>query len=120
MINTDRIVPVTAIDLISLYGLIIKAAGTTLTAVNAKTSDGKFQIDSASNALIASEPVQHVNIASAVTSATIYFVPGYDYAGFSLNNVEVETAGADVVADGKTLYTATLATGTVTIAKVGF
>ena len=58
MINSDRIVPVTAIDLISLYGLILKAAGITLTAIDAKTTDGQFEVTAAANALIASEPVQ--------------------------------------------------------------
>lgn len=120
MINNDRIVPSTAIDLISLYGLIIKIAGTTLTAVDAETVDGQFVVSSAANALIASEPVKSLDFTSDVSSATVYFVPAYDYDGFSVNGTKVTTEGADVYADGKTLYTATLATGAVTIAKVGF
>ena len=120
MINKDRIVPVTAIDLISLYGLIIKQSGTTLSAVNAASVDGKFVIDSAANALIASEPVQSVDFGEDVSSATLYFVAGYDYEGFTLNGTAATMAGADVEADGRTLYSATLATGTVTIAKIGF
>lgn len=120
MINTSRIVPVTAIDLLSLYGLIIKAGGTTLTAVNAANPTGDFSITAAANALICSEPAKKVDIAAAVTSATIYFVPTYDYEGFSLAGVDVTTLGASVEKDGRTLYTATLADGAVTIAKVGF
>lgn len=120
MINNDRIVPVTAIDLISLYGLVLKIASVTVNAVNAITADGQFEVDSAATALIASEPVSKLNFGEDVTSATVYFVPAYDYDGFSVNGTKVETAGADVDADGKTLYTATLATGVVTIAKVGF
>lgn len=119
MINSDRIVPVTAIDLISLYGLILKAASVTLTAVNAKTVDGQFEVTSAANALIASEPVKSLDIASGITSATIYFVPAYDFKGFTVNSAAATTSGT-VTADGKTLYTATLATGTITFAKVGF
>lgn len=117
MINNDRIVPVTAIDLISLYGLII-GQGATLSAVNAETVDGQFVIESAANALIASEPVSKCNF--KVDAATLYFVPAYDFAGFDLNGVAPTMAGADIVADGKTLYSATLATGTITIAKIGF
>ena len=120
MINNDRIVPVTAIDLISLYGLTLKVAGTTLTALDAVTSDGQFEVESASNALIASEPVKSLDFTEAVTSATVYFVPAYDYAGFTLNGSPATMAGATVEKDGRTLYSATLATGTVTIAKVGF
>ena len=37
MINANRIVPVTATDLITLYGTIMKLAGTTVTAVNPYT-----------------------------------------------------------------------------------
>lgn len=117
MINNDRIVPVTAIDLISLYGLII-GQGATLSAVNAETVDGKFVISSAPNALIASEPVSLCDF--TVDAATLYFVPAYDYAGFELNGVATATTGAEVKADGKSLYSATLATGVITIAKIGF
>ena len=46
MINTDRIVPVMAIDLLSLYGLILKVAGTTLTVADATDTDGNFELDS--------------------------------------------------------------------------
>lgn len=120
MINNDRIVPVTAIDLISLYGLIIKAAGTTLTAVDATTTDGQFEVESAANALIASEPVQTMDFGEEVSSATVYFVPAYDFAGFTINGVAATTSGVTVEADGRTLYTATLSGGAITIAQVGF
>ena len=119
MINTDRIVPVTAIDLISLYGLILKAASVTLTAINAKTVDGQFEVSRAANALIASEPVKSLDFANALNSATVYFVPALNYKGFTKNGAAVTESGT-VVADGKTLYSATLSTSTVTFAKVGF
>lgn len=114
MINTNRIVPVTAIDLLSLYGLIIKAGGTTLTKIDAATVEGDFVVTAAANALICSEPMKSLAF-SGVSSATIYFVPTYDYEGFK----DVTNSG-EVEKDGRTLYSATLATGTVTIAKVGF
>lgn len=124
MINTSRIVPVTGIDLLSLYGLILKevlgVSSASLSKVDAINPEGDFAVTAAANALICSEPVKSLDIAAAVTSATIYFVAAYNYEGFSLAGVATETAGADVEADGKTLYSATLSTGTVTIAKVGF
>ena len=125
MINTNRIVPVSATDLISLYGLILlqDSNNSGLTALAANNAEGDFQITSGSAALLASEPVKTCDIdatASSVSSATLFFVPAYDYAGFSIDGVAVQTAGAQVSADGRTLYKATLATGTITLAKVGF
>lgn len=122
MINNNRIVPVSALDLISLYGLILKQDTTnnsTLAKVDAVTDNGIFEITSASTPLIASEPVKSCDFASAVTSATLYFVPAYDFAGFSLNNVAVVPTGT-IVADGRTLYKAVLATGAITVTKCGF
>ena len=124
MINTDRIVPVTAVDLISLYGLILKqdSNNSGLVALDA-TNPGEFTVaSSAGSLLIADEPIASLNFASGVTAGTVYFVPAYDYSGFSINGVAEEPAdGSDaVVADGRTLYKAVLATGAVTITKVGF
>ena len=119
MINKDRIVSVTATDLITLYGTIAKLAGTTITAVEAD-APGVFKLASGSGNLLANEPVKALDFGEAVTSAVVYFVADYDYKGFSVNGVAVTPSGADVDADGVTLYTATLATGNVTIAKVGF
>lgn len=120
MINENRIVPVTAVDLISLYGLILKqdSNNADLTAVQA-VNPGVFEIEDGTDPLLASEPVQSCNFAEDVTAATIYFVPAYDYKGFSLNGTAVEAEG-DVDPDGRTLYKAVLATGAVTITKIGF
>lgn len=119
MINTDRIVPIQAIDLISMYGLILQQVNTTLAKVSSNTVDGQFEITAAATPLIADEPVQTVDFASGVSTATLYFVPAYDYAGFTINGVAVTPTG-DVVADGRTLYKAALASGAVTITQVGF
>ena len=124
MINNNRIVPVQKIDLLSLYGLVLlqDSNNANLTAVAASNVEGDFNITSASNPLILNEPVQSVNIASGVSTATIYFVAGYNYAGFTLNNVAVvptePTEG--VLNDAKTLYKAALSSGAITITKVGF
>lgn len=119
MINQNRIVPVERIDLVSLYGLILKQDAATLAKVDAATVDGQYEITSASTPLLASEPVKSVNFASGVSTATLYFVAAYDYEGFSLNGTAVVPTGA-VEADGCTLYKAELASGAVTITKVGF
>ena len=119
MINTDRIVPVTVTDLLTLYGTIIKLAGTSITAV-AAANPGEFALTSGSGNLLANEPVKSLDFGEDVTSAVVYFVAAYDYKGFSIQGTAVTTSGATVEADGRTLYTATLSTGTVTIAKAGF
>lgn len=120
MINENRIVPVTKTDLLTLYGNILTIAGTSVTAVNANDASGVFEITSGSGNMIASEPVNACDFGEAVTAAVLYFIPGYDYSGFSIAGTAVTTTGATVDPDGVTLYTATLATGAVTIAKVGF
>lgn len=125
MINNDRIVPIQKVDLLSIYGLILLQNGSNsgLTALASGDIDGDFQITDGSAALIANQPVKSVDIdatASSVTAATLYFVADYEYTGFSIDGAAVETAGVDVVNDACTLYKAVLATGTVTISKVGF
>lgn len=122
MINSDRIVPVTATDLITLYGLILKQDTTnnsTLAAVQAATVEGDFDITSASTPLLLAEPAKTINFGSSVSSATVYFVAAYDYQGFKVNGTAVTPTGT-VKADGSTLYKAVLATGAVTITKAGF
>lgn len=119
MINTDRIVQVSATDLLTLYSVILDATGVTLTKADADDTEGDFTISSASTALIASEPAKSITIDSSVTSATIYFVPTYDYTGFTLGTTATATTGDDVTADGRTLYKAELASGAVTITQIG-
>lgn len=124
MINNNRIVPVQATDLISLYAVILKQDTTnnsTLAKVNAKNAEGDFDITSASTPLLCSEPAKSIDFAAAVTAATIYFVPAYSYKGFSLAGVAEEPAAGsvDVDADGATLYKAVLSSGDITITKVG-
>ena len=123
MINNDRIVPVMATDLISLYGLILKqASGNSTLAKLEADGIGEFQVKSGSAPLIAAEPVKTLDIdatASSVSAATIYFVPAFNYEGFSIDGTKVTPTGT-VVADGRTLYKAVLATGVITITKEGF
>lgn len=120
MINQNRIVPVTATDLLTLYGLILKVGSINVTALAAADTAGDFTVSTNSATLLASEPVKSLNFASGVTASTVYFVAAYDYSGFSINGTAATTTGATVEADGRTLYSATLSSGTITIAKVGF
>jgi hypothetical protein len=124
MINKDRIVPVQATDLLSLYGLILKmdSNNATLAKLDALDVDGNFKITSGSAPLLCSQPAETIDIdatASSVSSATIYFVPAYDYKGFTIDGSAVTPTGS-VDADGVTLYKAVLSSGAITITKVGF
>ena len=125
MINKDRIVPVQATDLLSLYGLILKMDTTnnsSLAKLSALDTDGSFQITSGSAPLVANEPLKTCDIdatTSSVSACTLYFVPAYDYTGFTIDGAAVTPTGS-VEADGRTLYKAVLSSGTITISKVGF
>ena len=119
MINNDRIVPVTATDLITLYGLILNVGGKKVTALEALDTAGDFSVTEADGALLANEPVATLDFGEDVSTASVYFVPAYDYAGFTINGSAITPTG-DVEADGCTLYLASLADGAVTITKVGF
>ena len=124
MINANRIVPVTVTDLITLYGTIVKFAGKPVvppvTSIDAATTNGEFNLTTGSGNILASEPVKKFTFGSSVTSAVIYFVAAYDYEGFVIGETPTTTTGETVDPDGKTLYSATLSSGTITIAKVGF
>lgn len=124
MINNNRIVPVQATDLISLYAVILKQDTTnnsTLAKADATNAEGDFAITAASTPLICSEPAKSIDLAAAVTAATVYFVPAYSYKGFTLAGVAEEPAAGsvEVEADGATLYKAVLSSGDITITKVG-
>lgn len=118
MINTDRIVPVTVTDLLTLYGNVLKIAGKTINAVQA-VNIGVFEVEDATTELIAAEPVVTLDFADGVSSATVYFIADYNYSGFTIDGAAATVTGT-VEADGKTLYKAVLATGAVTVSKVGF
>ena len=122
MINNDRIVPITKIDLLSFYGLVLVLTGgeSAPTKLDATDTAGDFSQTTNSATVICSEPVKSFNFGSSVTAGVVYFVPALDYSGFTVNGAAATTAGATVEADGRTLYSAALASGTITIAKIGF
>lgn len=124
MINKDRIVPVQATDLLSLYSVILKmdSNNASLAKLDALDVDGNFKVTSGSAPLLCSQPAETIDIdatASSVSSATIYFVPAYDYNGFTIDGSAVTPTGS-VDDDGVTLYKAVLSSGAITITKVGF
>lgn len=120
MINSDRIVPVQATDLISLYAVILAQDSNNSSMAKASASDveGDFTI-STTGIKLCDQPLKSCNITAA--SATIYFVADYAYEGFFLSGVAEEPAAGsdDIVADGCTLYKAVLSSGDITITKVG-
>ena len=94
MINTDRVVPVMATDLISLYAVILKQdsnnSGLTKLAASAP---GEFTQSTNSAVAIAVEPVTKLDFAAAATAGTVYFVPSLDFKGFSLSGVDTDYTG---------------------------
>ena len=121
MINTNRIVPVTKTDLISLYGLILlQASGnSSLAKLDAANGSGAFSCSTNSALVLCSEPVRTLDFTAAVSAATVYFLAAYDYEGFTASGSAVTTTGTVAPMDG-TLYKAVLSSGSVTITKAGF
>lgn len=123
MINNARIVPITTIDLISMYGFVLAAAAAAASGTApeklAASDVAEFTVATNSKTYIASEPVKKLTFGSSVTAGTVYFVPALDYEGFAKDSATLTVSG-DVEPDGRTLYSATLSTNALTIAKVGF
>lgn len=120
MINKDRIIPIQKVDFLTMVGIILKIANVSYTVINAADVEGTFAVTgsgAAGNKLV-DQPLKSCDFESGVTGGVVYFVPAYDYEGFKVAGVAVETAGATVNPDGSTLYTATLSSGTVTIAAI--
>lgn len=122
MINKDRIVPVTKTDLLTLYGVILMQDSNNSSLAKLASSDveGDFAITSAGT-YIADQPVKSVLFGSSVTSGTLFFVAAYDYKGFEKTGatLTVTEPTGGVVADGATLYKATISTNALTITQVG-
>ena len=120
MINTDRIVPITSVDLLSMYGLILlqDSNNSSLAALQASTIDGDFSCGT--GVKLAAQPVKSCDFTGS--TGTLYFVADYAYEGFTVSGSAATIADNDVVVvpDGRTLYKAVLSSGTVTISKVGF
>ncbi len=127
MINTNRIVPITKTDLISMYALILlqNSNFSSLAKLAADTVDGDYTVKTNNGVLIADQPVKSVDIdatTSSVSACTVFFVPAFDYAGFTVDGVAATIADNDVTVnpDGHTLYKAVFGSSTVTITQEGF
>ena len=125
MINDNRIVPVTKTDLISLYAtILLQASGNSGLAKLASLDVlGNYQVKTNSAVFIADQPVVSVDIdatASSVSACTVYFMADPNFKGFSIDGTAIEFADGsiDVIANGD-LYKAVLASGDVTVTKVG-
>ncbi|MBR3231339.1 MAG: hypothetical protein IKF75_01545 [Lachnospiraceae bacterium] len=120
MINKDRIVPIQAIDLLSLYAVILKqdSDNSSITKLEASDVEGDFTV-STTGIKLANQPVKSCNFTAA--SGTLFFVADYTYEGFSVSGTAATPADGsdDVEPDGCTLYKAVLASGSITITKVG-
>ena len=120
MINANRIVPIVKTDFLTLIGMIFGINGTSYTKLAALDVDGNFKKTGSGDVgnILCDQPVKSFDFASGVTAGVAYFVAAHDYEGFKVAGTAVETAGADVVADGISLFKATLSSGNVTIAAV--
>lgn len=116
MINANRIVPVQSTDLLSLYATMLKVAQVSVTKLSA-TNPGEFTVATDNTTTMCDEPLKTLNFGSAVSAGKVYFVAAYDFEGFSINGVKTAVTG--VTPDAATLYSATLSSGSITIAKVG-
>lgn len=117
MINNDRIVPVQKIDLLSLYGTILGILGDEYKVLQTTNVLGDFIVEEDDKLYLANQPVKTLDFADGVESATVYFIPDYAFAGFSINGTatEVET---EIKPDGVTLYVAELKNSAVTVIAV--
>lgn len=116
-INPDRIVPVAATDLLSLYAFIMEQAGKTVNIVGTENANGVFEITEAVTDGFMSEPVGRVNFGEGVTTSKFTFAPAYDFAGFTAEGEPVEMEG-EVIANPANLYSAELKSGKVTVEPV--
>lgn len=117
MINNDRIVPIQEISLLDAYATMLLIGSVSVTKLNA-TDPAIFVQKTNSATVLADEPVKTFDFASTATAGTVYFVPALNYEGFTLAGTATETAGDTVDPNGKALYKAELASGTVTITKM--
>lgn len=125
MVNNDRIVPIQKIDYLSMVGTILSLMGETYEVLAASTINGDFSVTGSGDAgtLLANQPVQSLDFAEGVTAAEVYFVPDYDFTGFTVNGAAatIDDSGLALSAippDGITLYKAVLGSGEVTITAI--
>ena len=127
MINNDRIVPITAIDLISMYSLVLDLKFTSGLSANMTklnpTTDERIIADKQAMGYMVSEPVKGFDVKASAAALHYYFVPAYDYEGVFYNGEKITPTGDIVEADGRSLYFFSISGGdekTFTIKKFGY
>jgi energy-converting hydrogenase Eha subunit C len=122
MINNDRIVPIQKIDYLSMIGTILGLHGTSYNVLGSLDTTGDFKVTGTGDAgnILANQPVKSLDFASGVTAGVVYFVAAYDFDAITVAGAAATmgSGSATVVADGITLYKATLASGEVTVSVV--
>ena len=125
MVNTDRIVPITKIDYLSMIGTVLKIANVSATTLAASNVDGDFTVtgSGAAGTFLANQPAKSIDFASGVTGATVYFAAGLDFDAITVAGSAATIASGGlalnaVKKDGVSLYTAVLSSGEVTIAAI--
>ena len=124
MINTNRIVPVVKADLLSIYGTMLALAGVSYGVLKSSDILGDFVVtgSGAAGNFLCDQPVKTLDIPTAVTGCTIFFVAGYDFGGLTVAGV-APTFGDGytndtILQDCATLLKAVLSSGTVTVTAV--
>lgn len=106
MVNNDRIVPVMKIDLLSLYGTILKLSMSgegTFAVLEPVDIVGDFEV-SGDSLYLCNQPVRSLDITG--TDAVIYFVAAYDFKGVQSGGAAVGFTddSAEIIKDATTLY----------------
>lgn len=116
MINKDRIVPITAIDRLSLVGEMLTLTGKFFYVVKSDDVDGNFTIHEYYQDCLLDQPAKKISIPMG-WGKDLYFVPTYDFEGIEVDGVmeEVET---EIVPDGVTLYKARVYEGQVQVQQI--
>lgn len=120
MVNNDRIVPIQKIDLLTMYGTILRFVETPTSVLESTDVLGDFSVTGSEEVgnVLANQPVRTLDFANGVSTATVFFVAGYDFSGFTVNGVSVTPIGDTVNPDGVTLYRAELSGGDVDIVQL--
>lgn len=120
MINKDRIVPIEKIDFLSMIGTVMNLMGSSNFHVDATDAEGNLTVTGSGDVgtVLANQPLVSANFPAGVTAGVLYFVPDYKFSGFKIAGVAVEAEGDTPDYKGVALYSATLSSGTVTVAAV--
>lgn len=119
MINAERQVPITEVSLLDMYfNVFAVTLESNAPEKLVATNPGEFEVATNNKFYLANEPVKTLNFKSGVNAGSVLFVPAYDYEGFKINGTATVTAGDDVKTSGYGLYSASLSSGTVTIAAI--